>query len=256
MFLFHMLFFNRALANTGHKQPTCSARTERSYQLNQGPVQQNAPVLRRERQRHSDRPRAISASGLAASVGLPCPFTSPGTSASLDWHNGDRLCQPNLDSIAFPETGPQSPSSTLGMVRQNSSDTSTSEDTLKDFPCPVATPSPPHPEVTGSQLARSPDSKPPTLPKSPDSPAKPLLSLRISESNLHDVQSITVLQDDDEVFLAPLPPPPSPPPPPPPIKETELTEDFPPPPPLTPQIKEDVGLMEALQHPGALQPIR
>ncbi|XP_051733789.1 protein Shroom3 isoform X2 [Ctenopharyngodon idella] len=239
---------NRVLANMGHKQPSCSARTERSYQLNQGPVQQNAPVLRRERQRHSDRPRAISASGLAASVGLPCPFTSPGTSASLDWHNGDRLCQPNLDSIAFPETGPQSPSRALGMVRQNSSDTSTSEDTLKDFPCPVATPSPPHPEVTGSQLARSSDSKPPTLPKSPDSPAKPLLSLRISESNLQDVHSIAVLQDDDEVFLAQLPPPPSPPPPPPPpIRETEITEDFPPPP--------DVGLMEALQHPGPLQPI-
>lgn len=234
----------------GHKQ--LSARTERSYQLNQGPVQQNAPVLRRERQRHSDRPRAISASGLAASVGLPCPFTSPGTSASLDWHNGDRLCQPNLDSIAFPETGPQSSSGALGMVRQNSSDTSTSEDTLKDFPCPVATPSPPNAEVTGSQLAQSSDSKPPTLPKSPDSPTKPLLSLRISESNLLDVQSIAMLQDDDEVFLAPPPPPP----PPPPIRETEITEDFPPPPPLIPQIMEDVGLMEALQHPGPLQLIR
>lgn len=243
---------NRVLTNTGHKQSSCSARTERSYQLNQGPVQQNAPVLRRERQRQSDRPRVQSASGLAASVGLPCPFTSPGTSASADWHNADRLCQPNLDSIAFPETGPQSPSGTLGMMRQNSSDTSTSEDTLKDFPCLVATPSPPHPEVMGSQLARSSDSKPPTLPKSPDSPAKPLLSLRISESNLQDVQSIAMLQDDDEVFLAP--PPPSPPPPLP-IRETEITEDFPPPPPITPQIKEDVGLTEALQHPGPLQPI-
>lgn len=239
--------------NTGHKQPLCSSRMERSYQLNQGPVQQNPPVLRRERQRHSDRPRALSASGLAASVGLPCPFTSPDTSTNLDWHNENSLCQPNLDSIAFPETGPQSPSGALGMVRQDSSDTSTSDDTLKDFPCPVSTPSPPHTEVTGSQLARSSDSKPPSLPKSPDSPTKPLLSLRISESNLHDVQSIAVLQDDDEVFLA-LPPPS--PPPPLPIRETELTEDFPPPPPLTPQIEEDVGLTEALQHPGPLQPIR
>ncbi|XP_067280857.1 protein Shroom3 isoform X2 [Pseudorasbora parva] len=241
---------NRVLASTGHKQ-SCSARMERSYQLNQGPVQQNAPVLRRERQRHSDRPRAQSASSLAASVGLPCPFTSPGTSNSLDWHNADSLCQPNLDSIAFPETGPQSPSGELGMVRQNSSDTSTSEDTLKDFPCPVATPSPPHPEVMGSQLTRSSDSKPPTLPKSPDSPTRPLLSLRISESNLQVVQSIAVSQDDDEVFLAP--PPPSPPPPPLPIRETEITEDFPPPPPLTTQIQEDVGLREAFQHPGPLQ---
>ncbi|XP_016352878.1 formin BNI1-like [Sinocyclocheilus anshuiensis] len=235
----------------GHKQPSSSARMERSYQLNQGPVQQNAPVLRRERQRHSDQPRAQSASGLAASVGLPCPFTSPGTAASLDWHNGDILCQPNLDSIAFPETGPQSPSGAPGMVRQNSSDTSTSEDTLKDFPCPVATPSPPNPEVTGSQL----DSRLQILPKSPVSPTKPLLSLRISESNLQDVQSIAVSQDDDEVFLAP--PPPSPPPPPPaplPIRETEIMQDFPPPPPLTPPVEENVEV--SLQHPGPLRPIR
>ncbi|XP_050949000.1 protein Shroom3 isoform X2 [Labeo rohita] len=237
-------FENRVLANQGHKQPSCSARMERSYQLNQGPVQQNAPVLRRERQRYSDRPRAQSASGLAASVGLPCPFTSPGTVASLDWHNGDRLCQPNLDSIAFPETGPQSqksPSGAPGMVRQNSSDTSTSEDTLKDFPCPVATPSPPHPEVTGSQI----------LPKGPVFPTKPLFSLRISESNLQDVPSIAVSQDDDEVFLAPLPPPP--PPPAPPIRETEIMEDFPPPPPLTPPVEENVEV--SLQHPGPLWPI-
>ncbi|XP_016325737.1 protein Shroom3 isoform X2 [Sinocyclocheilus anshuiensis] len=241
---------NRVLANTGQKQPSCSARTERSYQLNLDLVQQDAPVLRRERQRHSDRPRAQSASGLAASVGLPCPFTSPGTAASLDWHNGDILCQPNLDSIAFPETGPQSPSGAPGMVRQNSSDTSTSEDTLKDFPCPVATPSPPNPEVTGSQL----DSRLQILPKSPVSPTKPLLSLRISESNLQDVQSIAVSQDDDEVFLAP--PPPSPPPPPPaplPIRETEIMQDFPPPPPLTPPVEENVEV--SLQHPGPLRPI-
>uniref|UniRef100_A0A672PPD4 Shroom family member 3 n=1 Tax=Sinocyclocheilus grahami TaxID=75366 RepID=A0A672PPD4_SINGR len=237
-------FENRVLANMGHKQPSSSARMERSYQLNQGPVQQNAPVLRRERQRHSDRPRAQSASGLAASVGLPCPFTSPGTAASLDWHNGGRLHQPNLDSIAFPETGPHSQKSPLGMVRQNSSDTSTSEDTLKDFPCPVATPSPPHPEVTGSQLC----TRLQILPKSPVSPTKPLLSLRISDSNLVDVQSITVSQDDDEVFFVP---PPSPAPLP--IRETEITEDFPPPPPLTPPVEENVEV--SLQHPGPLRPI-
>ncbi|XP_059398762.1 protein Shroom3-like isoform X3 [Carassius carassius] len=227
---------NRVLVNTEQIQPSYSAHTERSFQLNLGPVQQNAPVLRRERQRHLDRPRVQSASGLAASVGLPCPFTSPGTAANLDWHNGDRLCQPNLDSIAFPETGPQGLSGAPGMLRQNSSDTSTSEDTLKDFPCP-----PPHPEVTGSQL----DSRLQTLPESPVSPAKPLLSLRISESNLQDVQSIAVSQDDDEVFL--VPPPPSPPPP---LlfRETEIMEDFPPPPPLTPPVE------KSLQHPGPLRP--
>ncbi|XP_052443882.1 protein Shroom3 isoform X2 [Carassius gibelio] len=225
-------FENRVLVNMGHKQPSSSAHMERSYQPNQGPVQQNAPVLRRERQRHSDRPRAQSASGLAASVGLPCPLTSPG----LDWNNGDRLYQPNLDSIAFPETGPHSQRSPVGMLRQDSSDTSTSEDTLKNFPCPVATSSPPHPEVTGSQL----DSR---LPKSQVSLTKPPLSLRISDSNLVDVQSVS--QEDDEVFFVPPPPPP----PALPIRVTEITEDFPPPPP----VEENVEV--SFQHPGLLQPI-
>ncbi|XP_042604189.1 protein Shroom3-like [Cyprinus carpio] len=227
-------FENRVLANMGHKLPSSSARMERSYQLNQGPVQQNAPVLRRE---------CDGSCVVAASVGLPCPFTSPSTAPSLNWHNGDRLYQPNLDSIAFPETGPHSQKSPLGMLRQNSSDTSTSEDTLKDFPCPVATPSPPHPEVTGSQL----NSRPQILPKSPVSPTKPLLSHQISYSNLVDVQSIAVSQDDDEVFFVP---PPSPPPAPLPIRETEIMEDFPPPP---PPVEENVEV--SLQHPGPLQPI-
>lgn len=227
----------------GPKQLSNSTRMERSYQLNQGPVQQNAPVLRRERQRYSDRPRAQSASGLAASVGLPCPLTSPGTNSNLNWQNGERLCQPNLDSIAFPETGPQnqkSPSTVPGMIRQNSSDTSTSEDTLKDFPCPVTTPSPP-PSSSSSKLSIS-----------PVSPTKPLFSLRISESSLHNMHNIARSQDDDEVFIAP--PTPSPPPPPLPYREIEIMEDFPPPPPLTPPVDEDVGLMEISQHP--LQTIR
>lgn len=233
---------NRLLANMGPKQPSISTRMERSYQLNQGPVQQNAPVLRRERQRYSDRPRAQSASGLAASVGLPCPLTSPGTNTHPDWQNGDRLCQPNLDSIAFPETGPQnqkSPSTAPGMIRQNSNDTSTSEDTLKDFPCLVNTPSPP----TSSSSSK--------LSISPVSPTKPLLSLRISESSLHNMHNIARSQDDDEVFIAP--PTPSPPPPPLPYREIEIMEDFPPPPPLTPPVDEDVGLTEISQHP--LHPI-
>nr|XP_055035612.1 protein Shroom3 isoform X1 [Misgurnus anguillicaudatus] len=257
---------NRLLENTAPKQSSLyTAIPQKSYPLNRGPVQQNAPVVRRERQRHSDRPRAQSASGLAASVGLPCPFTSPGTAATQDWHNGEGLCQPNLDFIAFPETGPQSPknpSGTPGVRRQNSNDTSTSEDTLKDFACSVVpatskstfTPSPPHPQVvdtpSSNPLARPSDSRPSTLPKSPGSQTKPLISLRISESSLQDVHSPTLLQD--EVFLAS--PPPSPPPPPLPIKETEITEDFPPPPP-TFSAEEDLGLTEALQFSRSLRPI-
>lgn len=264
---------NRRLENTASLQTSHPAHKERSYPLNQVPFQQHAPVLRRERQRHSDRPRAHSASGLAASVGLPCPFTSPGTATTLDWHNGERLCQPNLDSIAFPETGPtnqKSPSGTSGVARQNSNNSSTSDETLKDFPSSVApatsksttTPSPPHPDkVWGSadtslsvQLSRPFDSRPATLPRNPVSHTKPLPSLRISESNLHDVQSPALLQDDDEVFLDP--PPPSPSPPQLPIKETEIMTDFPLPPPATFLAEEDLGLTEALQSPRPLRPIR
>ncbi|XP_051962026.1 protein Shroom3-like isoform X2 [Xyrauchen texanus] len=244
----------RVLGNTAPKQ----SRAERSYQLNHGSVQQNTTVLRREHQRNSDRPRAQSASALAASVGLPCSLTSPGTVVSLDWHNGERLCQPNLDYIAFLETGSQSQTSPHGLLRQKSNDTSTSEDTLKDFPCPVtskpskSTQSPPYPEVKimGSHTSleyppeRSSDSRPPTW---------------IPESGLQDVQNAALLQDDDEVFLASLPPPPSfPPPPLLPIRETEITDDFPPPPPLTltphqPPVEELVT--EALQSSGSLRPI-
>lgn len=260
---------NRLLENTASKQKSYTANTERSYQLNQGPAQQNAPVLRRERQRHSDRPRAHSASGLAASVGLPCPFTPPGTAAILDWPNGQKLYQPNLDSIAFPETGTpnqKSPSGTPGVARQNSNNSSTSDDTLKDFASSAApatskstsTPSPPHPDkVLGSadtsmsdQLSRPLNSRPATLPRSPVSHTKPLLSLRISESSLHDVQSAVLLQGDDDVFLAP--PPPSPSPPQLPIKETEITADFPPPP-ATFLVEEDLGLTEALQSPRSIR---
>ncbi|XP_051533131.1 protein Shroom3 isoform X2 [Myxocyprinus asiaticus] len=253
---------SRVLGNTAPKQ----SHAERSYQLNQGPVQFNAPMLRREHQRNSDRPRAQSASALAASVGLPCPLTSPGTAASLNWHNGERLCQPNLDSIAFPETGPQSQKSPSELLRQNSNDTSTSEDTLKDFPCPVASKpsvsaqSPPHPEVKvmGSHtslddpLTRSYDSRLPTFPKSPVSLIKTLPSLRISESGLHDFQSTALLQGDDEVFLTP--PPTSFPPPPLPIREMENMKDLPPPPPLTPPVVEEL-VTEALLSPGPLRPI-
>lgn len=266
-----MFLPSRLLENTASKQSSYPAHTERSYQPNQGPVHQNAPVLRRERQRNADRPRSHSASGLAASVGLPCPFTSPGTATTIDWQNGERLCQPNLDSIAFPETGPQnqeSPSRTPGVARQDSNDTSTSDDTLKDFPCSVApatskstsTPSPPLLDGTlgstplSDQLSRSFDSRPATLPRSPVSHAKPLPSLRISESSLHDVQSVILLHDDDDVFL--VPPPPSSPAPPLPIKETEMTADFPPPPPATLSADEDLGLTEASQSSRPLRPIR
>ncbi|XP_045549882.1 protein Shroom3 isoform X3 [Salmo salar] len=214
------------------------------YLLNQGPSQSNTPVMRRERQRNPDRQRALSAFSLAASVGLPCPFSSPGTSSStsLDWQVSERLNQGNLDAIAFPcllqvdaprAVSPETrrrPTANQGQnqglqtrTRLGSSDTSTSEETLKDFPIdsPATVPKNILPLV-----------QPETCPR-----PHPLLSLRISESNLQEtptpqvVPPIVSLQDYDEVFLQELAPP-SPPPPPLPIRETDITEDFPPPPPL------------------------
>eukprot|EP00063_Salmo_salar_P026484 XP_014001319.1 PREDICTED: protein Shroom3-like isoform X6 [Salmo salar] len=216
------------------------------YLLNQGPSQSNTPVMRRERQRNPDRQRALSAFSLAASVGLPCPFSSPGTSSStsLDWQVSERLNQGNLDAIAFPcllqvdaprAVSPETrrrPTANQGQnqglqtrTRLGSSDTSTSEETLKDFPIdsPATVPKNILPLV-----------QPETCPR-----PHPLLSLRISESNLQEtptpqvVPPIVSLQDYDEVFLQELAPP-SPPPPPLPIRETDITEDFPPPPPLLP----------------------
>ncbi|XP_038826896.1 protein Shroom3-like [Salvelinus namaycush] len=249
---------NRSMDKQRLKRPVSASQSQyvaTHYLLNQGPSQSNTPVMRRERQRNPDRQRALSTSGLAASVGLPCPFSSPGTSpsTSLDWQVSERLGQGNLDAIAFPclsqveaprAVSPETRQSPTAHQNQNqnlqtrtrlaSSDTSTSEETLKDFP--IESPA----TVPKTILPKTPPTPPP--PKTSPRP-HPLLSLRISESNLQEtpplhiapptqvVPPIVSLQDYDEVFLQELAPP-SPPPPPLPIRETDITEDFPPPPPL------------------------
>ncbi|XP_046870704.1 protein Shroom3 isoform X2 [Hypomesus transpacificus] len=253
----------------GQRQGCASMSQQRMerYMLNQGPSQSNTPVIRRERQRSADRQRAQSASGLAASVGLPCPFSPPGTSAILDWQASERLSQANLDAIAFPclpqdstaatspesQRGGESRSSTASPVgerrggsrgdltRQISSDTSTSEETLKDFcleaplPPPKTTPPPspppPPPHRTGSRRPRPPFEASSRRPDQNPYAPRSLPSLRISESGLRAASPPAFTGEDyDEVFFDE-PPPPSPPPPPPPLRETDLTEDFPPPPP-------------------------
>ncbi|XP_072517918.1 protein Shroom3 [Salminus brasiliensis] len=236
---------NRALGcGPPERLSTGSARAERNYPQNLGPSQANTPVVRRERSRHSDRPRAHSASGLAASVGLPCPFSPPGSRAT-----GETQCQPNLDTITFPGTGTPGTSGTSprNAARDDPSTTqkTAAPKTTSDF-------TPPHLEVQvpGSHAPffsepppRSSHSGPPTSPKSPTSPVKPLLSLRISESSLHFAPPTSISQEENEVFFAPLSPSLPPPPPPPPsqplpIRETDITEDLPLPcPPLTPQMK-------------------
>ncbi|XP_066501835.1 protein Shroom3 isoform X2 [Hoplias malabaricus] len=250
---------NRALGNAAPERSSLgSVSVERTYLLNPGPSQMNTPVIRRERQRNSDRPRAHSATGLAASVGLPCPFSPPGSHLT-----GEPQCQPNLDTITFPGTDHESLFGTAEMA-QHCDDVNTSSD-LSD-PQKTTAPKitsdlmPPHLEVSASHAPffsdpppRSSQSGPPTSPKSPTSPKmlsssnKPLYSLRISESNLHFTPTPSVSQEDDEVFLAPPSPPLPPPPPPPPptqlpVRETDITEDLPFPfPPLTLQTMEDIA---------------
>ncbi|XP_063066757.1 protein Shroom3 isoform X2 [Engraulis encrasicolus] len=145
---------NRSVAPVKPERPSSASAAMRSdrYLLNQSGSQANAPVMRRDRQRHGERQRAQSAAGLAASVGLPSPL-SAGTSAGVgassgqDWQQASvrLLCPANLDHITFPSTphgGAAAATSqshparraSAGMIRQYSSETSTSEDTVKDFP--------------------------------------------------------------------------------------------------------------------------
>ncbi|XP_041753245.2 protein Shroom3 [Coregonus clupeaformis] len=301
---------NRSMDKQRSKRPISASQSQHAdthYLLNQGPSQSNTPVMRRERQRNTDRQRALSASGLAASVGLPCPFSSMGSSpgTSLDWQVSERLSQANLDAIVFPcqlqvgtprAVSPETRRSPTAhqcqdqglqtRTRLGLSDTSTSEETLKDFPrenpstAPKTTPPPVLPKTipplvlpkTIPPLVLPKTIPPPVLPKTTAPPPKtsptppspktsprphPLLSLRISESNLQETPPLHIapptqvvcLQDYDEVFLQDLAPP-SPPPPPLPIRETDITEDFPPPPLLPSSSPPDGAEQEENRRPG------
>ncbi|XP_076850482.1 protein Shroom3 isoform X2 [Brachyhypopomus gauderio] len=200
---------NRALGDV------VPVRRERGRLQDEGPSRPSAPAVRRERHRLSDRPRAHSASGLAASVGLPCPFSPPGAQA-------ETACQPNLDAITFPGVIRESPKSSFGgpevsvnandsRGEQKTSDLSGSDPEDKAAGSHAPVPCQPRPVQCG----------PPTDPKSPSSP-KSLPSLRISESNIQCSPSPSMSQEDDEVFLAT----PSTLLPPLPIRETEITEDL------------------------------
>ncbi|XP_035247840.1 protein Shroom3 isoform X2 [Anguilla anguilla] len=255
-----------------------SLRVER-YLSNLGPTQLKTPVTRREKQRLSERQRAHSMSGLAASVGLPCPFSSPG---HPDSRSSDMLCPASLEVLTqslLPAAGPadspraQTRQGPPGAARKSSSDSGTSEETLKDVPR----------EEHGAQAppalraARSPSSggdqkSPPAFHQDPPSaaphscwspgespvsaPATPLPFLRISESSIHFTSSSSQPLED-EVFLQepalPPPPPPSSPPPPLPVWEADNAEDFPPPPPppllLPPITAEQQDYVEMPQSP-------
>ncbi|KAJ8260481.1 hypothetical protein COCON_G00162040 [Conger conger] len=195
------------------------------YLSSPGSVQLKAPVSRRDKQRQSERQRAQSMSGLAASVGLPCPFSAPRPS--------DSLSQASLEVLAHGLL-PDSPRAHT--ARKGSGDSGTSGETLTDVPVPVAAeevPPAPSGEARNSPLtppfhhdlppaARHSFPSPAESPVS--TPATPLPFLRISESSIHFSSTPPLLPEEDEVFLPPPPPPPaSPPPLPLPIWE----EDFP-----------------------------
>ncbi|KAE8284788.1 Protein Shroom3 Shroom-like protein [Larimichthys crocea] len=232
----------------------------------QDPGPPPTPVTRRERQRNGERLRANSTSTLAASVGLPCPFSPSRTQdrGSIEWHASERLSQANLDAITFPGipqtgtgdgVGETSPMDT--QTRHSMSDASILEDTAKDTYRERAFSL----EMRGEHSAEINTRVPPTAQPhfqfaapsngrdSGSTASSPLLdpsmyrhlsSLRISESSLiSPIDHKKPLETDelhDEVFLQnpapPSPPPPPPPPPPPAMKETSIfIDDFPPPPP-------------------------
>ncbi|XP_076614705.1 protein Shroom3 isoform X1 [Chaetodon auriga] len=238
-------------------------------QSDQNPGSSRTPVTRRERQRNSERQRASSTSTLAASVGLPCPFSPSGTQdgGSTEWQASERLSQANMVAITFPgiqESGTGDGVSTTGynetlvmdrQTRHSLSDTTILEDTANDTyrgrafslemrgghstentkrASPVM-PTPPHFQAAALPNRKDSGSTTPSPPPSSHPSTKQhLSSLRISESSLFssiDQQQPLETGLSQEDFDEVFFQNPAPPSPPPPIKETSIMEDFPPPPP-------------------------
>ncbi|XP_020495687.1 protein Shroom3 isoform X1 [Labrus bergylta] len=228
----------------------------------------HTPVTRRERQRNSERQRANSTSTLAASVGLPCPFSPPGLEdeGSTEWCANERLSQANLDAITFPGLPQTSTGDAVNtaaysetrvtdrQTRHSLGDASTLEDAEKDVYRERAFSL----EAIGGQSAENEQVS--SLPLPPDmresTPSPPpfypqrLSSLRISESNLisptdyHPPLKTGLSQEEyDEVFLQnpahPLPHLP--------VRETNILEDFPPPPPPV-EMEQEAG-HQTLERP-------
>ncbi|XP_014855455.1 PREDICTED: protein Shroom3-like isoform X2 [Poecilia mexicana] len=207
----------------------------------------HTPVSRRERQRNGERLRAYSTSTLAASVGLPSPFSSPGNQqdgGAAEWTSSERLSQANLDAITFPGI-PQ----TGGRQTRRSLSDGTAEDEHRGRTLSLELTG----EISENTKPVSPvTSAPPPCRKTSGSSTSShqsvhphLSSLRISESSLFEQQPLQTstgnLQEFDDVFLT-NPPPPPPPPLTPPIKETSIMEDFPPLPPPPPPAEMEADL--------------
>lgn len=198
----------------------------------------HTPVTRREHQRRN------STSSLAASVGLPCPFSPSKTQdgGSTEWRVSEKLSQANLDAITFPGipqtgTGDGTDATVFSQppvmdrrTRQSLSDASKLEDTAVNLHRVRAF------SLEGREGHSDEDTSrlsPVTPTHAPSPPSSHLSSLRISESSLigsidqqqpHEMGQS--LEDHDEVFLQN----PAPSSPPPPTSERNLMEGFPPPP--------------------------
>ncbi|XP_067339646.1 protein Shroom3 isoform X6 [Channa argus] len=215
----------------------------------------HTPVPHRERQRNCERQRAHNTSTLAASVGLPCPFSPAGTDGDgTDWQASENLAK--LEAITFPVitqssrcdgecSAVRSPGCRESPVmdrqlRNSSGDTSKLEDTVNDMFRGRAYSlekrgghSPPPLQYQLTDTPNRTDRNSTTSPSPPSSYLSVcrLSSLRISESSLFssfDQQklpetSASLSQEDlDDVFFQ-NPTPPSPPP----ITETSHVKDFP-----------------------------
>nr|XP_040053124.1 protein Shroom3 isoform X4 [Gasterosteus aculeatus aculeatus] len=230
----------------------------------------HTPVPLRQRVRNSERPRTHSTSTLAASVGLPCPLSPPGSQdrGGAGWHTPERLSQADLDAITFPGTpqtatgdgdGCNTTSFEEGLETNTEtghslSDAGVLEDLWTGRTLSLEQiegysggngrrilPTPNRKESRSTSSSSPPSSQPST--------SHHLSSLRISESSFfgpadqqQPQESSTGLsqEDCDEVFLQ------NPPSLPLPIKETNVLEDFSPPPPLGLDQEAAVGSMEIL----------
>ncbi|XP_047425761.1 protein Shroom3 isoform X2 [Mugil cephalus] len=211
-----------------------SVNTFQSAGAAQYPVSSHTPVARRERQRNADRQRAHSTSTLAASVGLPCPFSPAGTRdvSTTEWQAGERLSQANLDAITFPS------------IPQTSASDAESEGAAVPSETLVAA----SPNQRNSRSSISPPSS------SHSSVHQYLPSPRISESSQQQpLETFTGASQEDfyRDFSSPLPPPP--PPPPLPIKETIIMEDLPLPPP-PPELEQEAEQQTVESLPSPTKP--
>lgn len=212
----------------------------------------HTPVTRRDRtRRNSERPRTNST--LAASVGLPCPFSPSGAQDvdSTEWHASERLSQANFDAIfpSIPQSGTgdgasaTNPNEPLQQVRVFGLDMKGDENGNRRSPvtaAPVPHCQPTSP--TNRKERRSTGSSPP--PSSHPAIYCRLPSLRISETSLSSsndlpqpLQTGPWQEDYDEVFLQnPAPSSLHPP-----IQETRITEELPPPPPPPVELDNEPG---------------